>query len=32
MNERNLLGYTDWRLPNRRELRNLIDLQEKNLR
>lgn len=29
MNESGFLGYSDWRLPNRRELHSLIDLQEK---
>jgi len=32
MNESGFLGYSDWRMPNRRELHSLIDLQEKNLR
>jgi hypothetical protein len=27
MNQENALGYSDWRLPNRRELRSLMSYQ-----
>ncbi len=30
LNEKNFLGYSDWRLPNRRELRSLVYYQAKN--
>ncbi|BAU23074.1 hypothetical protein THC_0682 [Caldimicrobium thiodismutans] len=30
LNEENFLGFSDWRLPNRRELRSLCYLQAKN--
>jgi len=29
MNQSNFLGYKDWRLPNRREIRSLLDCQQK---